>query len=281
MNFEEMYKAKLQTAAEVAENLQSGWLIGTDANASQPDGLLNAFAEQVRKTDLHGIKVFTLNDVYPYAFYSDADLAKRITGISWFSGKGARGAVNGGFADYIPTNYSDTPSHIRREYDYDAVCIAVSPMDKHGYFSCGTASSLMQAYQEKARHIYVEVNRFVPRAVRGYQLHVSEVDAIIENDHELPVLPASELDETSRTIGNYIAELIPDGACIQLGIGASRTRRNGPEDKARFGDSHGNVHGFYGGINCVRRGKQQPQTDSSGHFRYNVCLRFKTNLRLH
>ena len=220
MNFEEMYKAKLQTAAEVAENLQSGWLIGTDANASQPDGLLNAFAEQVRKTDLHGIKVFTLNDVYPYAFYSDADLAKRITGISWFSGKGARGAVNGGFADYIPTNYSDTPSHIRREYDYDAVCIAVSPMDKHGYFSCGTASSLMQAYQEKARHIYVEVNRFVPRAVRGYQLHVSEVDAIIENDHELPVLPASELDETSRTIGNYIAELIPDGACIQLGIGA-------------------------------------------------------------
>jgi acyl-CoA hydrolase len=220
VNFEEMYKEKLQSAAKVAENLQNDWLIGTDANASQPDGLLNAFSEQARKANLHGIKVFTLNDVYPYAFYSDPELARQMTGMSWFSGKGARKAINGGFADYIPVNYSDTPSHIRREYSYDAVCIAVSPMDKHGYFSCGTASSLMEAYLEKSKNVYVEVNRFVPRAVRGYQIHVSEVDAIIENNHELPVLPPSELDETSKTIGGFIAELIPDGACIQLGIGA-------------------------------------------------------------
>ena len=73
---------------------------------------------------------------------------------------------------------------------------------------------------EKAKRVFVEVNRHQPRAVCGTQLHVSQVDAIVEHDVELPVLPAPKLDELSLTIGGYIAEQIPDGACIQLGIGA-------------------------------------------------------------
>ena len=93
-------------------------------------------------------------------------------------------------------------------------------MDKNGYFSFGTVNSYSAAMLEKARRVFVEVNRNQPRAVCGGQVHISRVDAIVEHDCELPVLPPTVLDETSLTIGGLIAEQIPDGACIQLGIGA-------------------------------------------------------------
>ena len=93
-------------------------------------------------------------------------------------------------------------------------------MDKHGFFSLGTVSSYSPAMIDKAKHIYVEVNENTPRAVCGAQLHISQIDGLVENTFELPTLPAPKLDEVSITIGNLIAEQIPDGACIQLGIGA-------------------------------------------------------------
>ena len=93
-------------------------------------------------------------------------------------------------------------------------------MDKHGYFSLSTTSSYSQAMLSKAKRVFVEVNKYQPRAVCGMQIHVSQVDAIVEHDAPLPELPPVKLDEVSLTIGNLIAEQIPDGACIQLGIGA-------------------------------------------------------------
>ncbi len=73
---------------------------------------------------------------------------------------------------------------------------------------------------DKAARIFVEVNPRLPRAVRGSQLHISRVDGICENEHPLPVMPVHEPDQVSSVIGGFIAERIPDGACIQLGIGA-------------------------------------------------------------
>ena len=86
-------------------------------------------------------------------------------------------------------------------------------MDKHGYFSLATTSSYSEGMISKAKRIFVEVNDFQPRSLCNTQLHISQIDAIVENSHPLPVLPATKLDETSITIGNLIAEQIPDGAC--------------------------------------------------------------------
>lgn len=214
------YDAKHTTPAEVAKQVQSGWLIGMDSGPVQPDGLINAFAEKVAQTDVSGVKIQFLLDAYPYAFLESDALKGKMTACSWFSSGGARKAVNGGYADVLPAYYRDIPGHILREYDYDAVCVSVSPMDSHGYFSCGVSNSLLPAMIRKAKRVFVEVNRYQPRAVCGHQIHVSQVDAIVENHHPLPTLAAPELDEKSITIGNLIAEQIPDGACIQLGIGA-------------------------------------------------------------
>ena len=220
MDCKAIYAQKLTTAQEIAGRVQSGWLIGMDSGPSQTPAIMSAIADAVKCGGLDGIRVQTLLDVYPFEFYADSSLAGKMTGYSWFSSGGARNAVNKGYADILPSYYRDIPGHIRANYDYDACCIAVSPMDSHGYFSLALNGSYAEAMIEKSQRIFIEVNDCQPRCVCGTQLHVSQVDAIIENSHELPVLPDVPLDETSITIGNLIAEQIPDGACIQLGIGA-------------------------------------------------------------
>ena len=217
----EIYNSKLTNCDELAMSIQSGWLLGTDAGTSQPDGILNALCSRAAQTDdLKGVKVQMLLDVYPYAFLADDSLNGKVNCVSWFAGAGARKAINAGYADYIPNYYRDTPKLIRENYEYDAFCVSVSPMDKHGYFSLSCTSSYSEAMLAKAKRIFVEVNSFQPRAVGNTQIHVSQVDAIVENSHELPVSAPVKIDTVSQTIGGYIAEMIPDGACIQLGIGA-------------------------------------------------------------
>ena len=219
-DYNALYAQKLITAQALAEQVQSGWLLGMDTGPSQTPAIMSAIADKVRNSDIKGVQVQTLLDIYPFEFYADDSLAGKMTGYSWFSSGGARKAVNGGYADLFPTYYRDIPRHIRAEYEYDAFCVAVSPMDSHGYFSLALNGSYAEAMIDKAKRIFIEVNEKQPRCLCGTQLHISQVDAIVENTHELPVLPPVVLDETSIPIGNLIAEQIPDGACIQLGIGA-------------------------------------------------------------
>lgn len=220
MNYKLMYDEKLTSAEELASRIGSNWRIGMDAATAQTPALMSALAQRARKDEVKGITVQTLLDVYPLEFYADDSLAGKITGVSWFAGAGARKAINGGYADFIPSYYRDIPVHIRRDYEYEAFCVQVSPMDSKGYFSLPTASSYSEAMIDKAQRIFIEVNECQPRAVNATQLHISEVDAIIENNHPLAVSAPPVLDDVSVTIGNLIAEQIPDGACIQLGIGA-------------------------------------------------------------
>ncbi len=219
-DFKQMYQAKLTSADELAARVEGGWLIGMDAGAAQTPKIMSAIAKRAYADELTGVKVQTLLDVYPLEFYADEALKGKMTGYSWFSSGGARKAINGGWGDFIPSYYRDIPKYVRSLYDYDVFCVSVSPMDKHGYFSLGTTSSYSEAILEKSKRIFLEVNENQPRAVNGLQIHISQVDGLIENNLMLPVLPPTVIDDVSQTIGNLIAERIPDGACIQLGIGA-------------------------------------------------------------
>ncbi len=215
-----LYAQKLISAEALAKQVQSGWVLGMDTAPSQAPAIMDAIAARVKADGLTDIRVQTLLDAYPYEFYTDPDLFGKMTGYSWFSSGYARKAINAGYADLYPSYYRDIPRHIRAMQEYDAFCVEVSPMDSHGYFSLALNGSYADAMIDKAKRIYVEVNAHQPRALCATQIHVSQVDAIVEYDHELPVLPPVVIDETSQIIGNLIAEQIPDGACIQLGIGA-------------------------------------------------------------
>ena len=219
MDYKAIYQNKLMSIDAAAAKVESGWMIGMDAAAAHPAALVSAIAARAKAGELSGVKIDTLLDVDPLECYTDPELNGRFNGVSWFTGGYARKAVNAGYADFIPTYYRDIPGNVRRLYDYDVFITEVSPMDKHGYFSLSTVSSMSEAKLDKAKRVFVVVNDRQPRAVCGLQVHVSQVDAIVENNHELPVLPPVKLDDVSVTIGNLIAEQIPDGACIQLGVG--------------------------------------------------------------
>lgn len=219
-DYQKMYQEKLTTPDKIARQVQSGWLLGMDTATSQTPAIMTAIAEYIRSSDITGVKVQALLDAYPFEFYTDPTLAGKMTGYSWFSSSAARKAVNAGYADIIPAYYRDFPTRIRTEYDYDAVCVEVAPMDRHGYFSLALNGSYIDAMLDKTKRIFLEVNDRQPRGLCGSLIHISQADAIVEYNHDLPVLPPVQLDEVSKTIGGLIAERIPDGACLQLGIGA-------------------------------------------------------------
>lgn len=221
MNIHEIYSSRLTTAEEAASRVQSGWRLASDAFTASTDGFYNALCRRAKESDeLRDVVAATFLDAYAYDFFKDSSLNGKINCESFFSSAGARNAVNGGFGDVFPGYYRDFPRLIRQFRHYDVFCIAVSPMDEHGYFSASTMCSCTEAFLEKSDRIFVEVNEKLPRTLCNTQIHVSQVDAIIENKHDLPVMAAPKLDDVSLAIGNLIAEQIPDGSCIQLGIGA-------------------------------------------------------------
>ena len=128
-DYQKMYQEKLTTPDKIAQQVQSGWLLGMDTATSQTPAIMTAIAEHIRNSDITGVKVQALLDAYPFEFYTDPTLAGKMTGYSWFSSSAARKAVNAGYADIIPAYYRDFPTRIRTEYDYDAVCVEVAPPD--------------------------------------------------------------------------------------------------------------------------------------------------------
>ena len=207
------------TPAQIAAQIPSGSHIYSDITLAQPKEILQALGQRAAEGKLEGITLNNILDLYPMPCYDPA-LAGKIRGVSWFCSAQGRKAVNSGYGDFLPGYYRDFPRIARETQSVDVLIAAVSPMDKHGYFSLSTVGSVSEAYIDKAKHIYVEVNDQLPRAVNAPQLHWSQVDGWCEASYPLPVLPKAELDEVSRTIGGLIAERIPDGATLQLGIGA-------------------------------------------------------------
>ena len=219
MEPKELYQEKLRTPEEIAAQIENAWSCCTDIAAAIPSGLLNALGSRAAAGGMRGITLHTLLDLSSMHIF-DREAARGVTPVSWFSGGGLRAAVNEGRADIMPCYYRDMPSLFTDYVSVDAFLATVSPMDEHGWFSTGATASNSAALLAKARHVYLEVNPNMPRALTGPTVHISQVTALYESSTPLPVLPPAEIDRVSRTIGGYIAEEVCDGATIQLGIGA-------------------------------------------------------------
>ena len=169
--------------------------------------------------ELSGIVQHSLLDLGPRAYFSPRTAAG-YHGVSWFSGGAARKAAENGTLDIMPAYYRDIPGLFRDYLKPEAFVAVVSSMDRHGYFSTGCDSSITPALLQNAKLIFLEVNSNMPRSLASPQIHISQVTALWENHEPLVCLPPVKIDETSAKIGQYIAEEIPNGATLQLGIGA-------------------------------------------------------------
>ena len=84
-DYQKMYQEKLTTPEQLAQQVQSGWLLGMDTATSQTPAIMTAIAERIRNSDITGVKVQALLDAYPFEFYTDPTLAGKMTGYSWSS----------------------------------------------------------------------------------------------------------------------------------------------------------------------------------------------------
>ncbi len=150
--------------------------------------------------------------------------AEHLAWNSWHMGGIERKAAAKGYSFYAPIRYSELPRYYR-----DLPCpsrvaaFQVSPMDSHGYFNFGPSASHLGACCERAQVIIVEVNENMPRCLGGKEngIHISEVDMIIQGDNPsiAEMGGAAAATDVDQAVAKLIVEEIPDGACLQLGIG--------------------------------------------------------------
>ena len=222
------YQRKLVTADKAATLINSGCKLGIGMATAEPPALLAALARRAERGEVEDIRAYYYestailgNSILRY------ELNDRIHPYCMFVTPVERALIKRGEADgrkvvnYVPSTFHQAPRLLSDHIGIDTFVMTVSPMDAHGYFSLGTGNDYSSRVARTARQLIVEVNEYMPRVQgAGAQLHVSEVDAIVENHVplvELPVLTAAPEDEA---IGRYIAEMIPDGACLQMGVGA-------------------------------------------------------------
>lgn len=222
MDFKTLYSQKLTTAEEAVKAVKSGdwvdygWCTGT------PVALDAAMAKRMPElTDVNfrgGILMWE-----PEIFKID-NPAEHLTWNSWHMGGIERKAIAKGFSFYNPMRYSELPRYYREISTPSRIAMfQVAPMDEHGFFNFGPNASHMAAVCEKAELIIVEVNQNMPRCLGGFEesIHISQVDMIVEGDN--PAIAAmgaaGAATEVDQAVAKYIVDEIPDGACLQLGIG--------------------------------------------------------------
>ena len=121
---------------------------------------------------------------------------------------------------FIPMFLNEVPQHLRSpDYPIDMALLHLSPPDKHGWCSLGPSVVLGRAGADAAPFIIAQINPNVPRTLGNSMVHYSHLDVVYETQTPLPQYPLGKLTDTQIQIGKLIASIIPDGACLQAGIG--------------------------------------------------------------
>ncbi len=222
MDFKTLYTQKLTTAEEAVKAVKSGdwvdygWCTGT------PVTLDRAMAK--RLTELTDVNFRGGILMWKPAIFEIENPAEHMTWNSWHMGGIERRAIAEGFSFYAPIRYSELPRYYRDSKTPPNVAMfQVAPMDEHGFFNFGPSASHMAACCEKADTIIVEVNKNMPRCLGGFEesIHISQVDMIVEgsNPDIASMGAAAPATDVDQAVAKYIVNEIPDGACLQLGIG--------------------------------------------------------------
>jgi 4-hydroxybutyrate CoA-transferase len=205
------------TADEAVREVQSGYRIFVHGASAFPQTLINAL---VRRADsLRDVEIVHLhtNGDAPYV---REEYAGHFHHRALFVGPNVREAVDAGRATYVPIFLSDVPDIFRsRRLPLDAVLLHVSPPDGHGFCSLGTSVDCTLAAAQAAPIRIAQINRHMPRTLGDAFLHMSELTHVVKVDEPLPEVQPPPPDEAQVAIGSYVADLVPDGATLQLGIG--------------------------------------------------------------
>ena len=209
---------RIVTPEEAVAGIASGDQIYLQCAAAVPEILLEALV--ARAPELRDVSVVHLHCEGPGPHLAP-EMAPHFRHRALFIGPNARRAVNEGRADFVPVFLSDVPTLFTTgALPLDAVFINVTPPDAHGFCSLGTSVEAMHAAIAAATTVIAQFNAAMPRTLGESFIHVSQIDLAIEVDAPVYEMPRPVIGDLERRIGAFIADLVPDGATLQLGIGA-------------------------------------------------------------
>ncbi len=210
---------KFVTAEEAVKVIKSGDRIHLSSVAVTPHALIKPMVERGRRKEFYDVKIQHIH-VEGQVDYADPEFEGIFSAEQFFVGANLRKQTQAGYADYIPGFLSETQKFIREGYlKVNVVLVLVSPPDKHGYVSLGTSVDATLAAIQHADTVIAAVNPNVPRAWGDAMIHTSEIDIFVEDDTPLYAHENAPLTEMDQAIGKNVAELVEDGACLQMGIG--------------------------------------------------------------
>ena len=207
-----------ESASDVLHHVRRhGHLVVPLANG-EPIALLDAIEAAAAAGSIEGVTVHQMHALhdrpYLHAAYGD-----RLRHVSYFLSHVTRPCYEAGTVELVPNHFSEVFSHMQRRANDPLIIACAAPPDRHGYFSLGVSADYTSSFIGRAR-FFLEVNEHMPRTFGRNQIHISQVEGWYRNDQPLTEVPPSEMDDDDHTIAAFVADRIPDGACLQTGIGA-------------------------------------------------------------
>ena len=211
------WQDRIISAQKAAQKVRSGERIFLTGNCSTPQAFLRALL--ARNQELDEVEVVQLLGFGPEE-YITPDISEHIRINSLVISPNIRKPINQGLADFTPIFLSEIPGLFRSgRLLLDMAVIQVSPPDQHGYCSYGVEVGVTKSAAESAGVVVAEVNPNMPRTLGDSFIHVDQIDYFIDVDYDLPEVIAPPANEIQQKIAQHIAELIPDAATLQMGIG--------------------------------------------------------------
>ena len=209
---------KMVSATEAVNHVQSGNKVFFQGAAMTPNLLIDALCERYR--ELSKVEIIQIH-THGEAKYLQQPYSEAFKLRSCFVGANVREGVNTNNGDYIPIFLSEIHWLFRRGiYPLDVAFIQVSPPDKHGYCSLGTSVDITLPAIENAKMVIAQVNPKVPRSHGDGIIHSDQIDFAVTCDEPIHPSLTGAPSDIEQKIGAHVAELIDDGATLQMGIGA-------------------------------------------------------------
>ncbi len=218
MSWIESYRCKAVTAEQAVRTIKSGQRVFMTGNCSLPQKVIAALV--ARAPELHDVEIVHVLTIGTNSYVAP-EMAGHLRVNTLFISDNVRKAVNEGRADFTPVFLSEIPGLFKAggPLPLDVALIHVSPPDEHGFCSFGIEIGVTKSAAQSARVVIAEVNPNMPRTLGDAFIHVSKLDYIVPVDYPLPEIKMGEESELAGRIATNIANLIPDGATVQTGIG--------------------------------------------------------------
>lgn len=218
MDWKEKYKMKIVTASEAVSHIRSGDRVVVGHACGSPEVLLKAMVEN--RNAYKNVEVVHMVAMGPSEYCLPENSAHFVHN-SLFAGANSRLAIAEGRAKFTPCHFSQIPRLFTEKIlPADVTLCMVSPPDEHGYCSFGISVDYTKPAAESSQIVIAEMTPHMPRTLGDSFIHLSRIDYIVEADSKPLVLAPPKITPNDEKIGGYCAELIRDGDCLQLGIGA-------------------------------------------------------------